>query len=245
MSIINKLKARSDEKISEESRKNIKNMVLVDSSSVSVGSSIASAALLGAVSLTISSILKLNWLRPTVFDYLTKVDNNYDIDVAYGDIQNGEICTLLKSIISKEKEILQREQCFFSEETRYFEISNFKANAESVKFFTDIVDFCANISIQNFSRVNNNTIKNFITEMIKISIYKTNEEMRNNQTFIIFSEKTSQCGALRLDFEYKQDYKGLWFCETLHVSVNIKKKYIVFHDTKDLLASLRRLCINN
>lgn len=235
MSIINKLIARNNKEISEESRENINNTIFVDSSSASVGSRIISSV----ATVTFSSILKLNWLRPTVFDYLTKVDNNYDIDVAYGDIENGAICRLLKIIISKEKEILQHEECFFSEETRHFEMSNFKTNGESVKFLTDIVDFCANISIKNFSRVNSNTIKNFITKLL--NVYKTNEVIKNNQTFVIFSEKTSQCGTLLLDVEYKQDFKGFWFCETLNVSVKIKKKYVVFHDTKDLLASLNCL----
>ena len=247
MSIINKLKTRSDNEISEKSKENI-NIVLAGSIidvGYTPGLSFGYWPLSSVGYVALSSILKLNWLRPTVFDYLIKVDNNYDINVAYGDIEDGEICTLLKSIISKEKEIFEREECFFSVETRNFEMSNFSFRKDGIKLIEDIVDFCANIAIKNFSRVDPNTIKNFISEILKISISKTNEEMRNNQTFVIFKEKTTQCGVLHLDVEYKQDSKGLWLCETQNVSAKITKKYAVFHDTKDLLASLRRLCINN
>jgi hypothetical protein len=61
---------------------------------------------------------------------------------------------------------------FLSTENKTFERYNFSFNRDGIELINEIVNFCASINAGGFTRVDLNSIKNFVTEILKISMSK-------------------------------------------------------------------------
>ena len=184
------------------------------------------------------------WLQTAIdvltskpLDFILKKDNKYTLDVADEQLSNSECYHLLRIVGAHMDEFKNSDlKKYFNTSEHLFE-KTIWSPGELGKFVEDIVSFCASVET---GHINATALTSVLSTLLKTELSQSEETINKIETNIIYSEKTQECGVVKLHFMGDQiQVKGCCSSQGTNTKVNVQKDLIIFKDSKELLLSLR------
>ena len=175
-------------------------------------------------------------LASLVLYYLLNVDNSYTLDVADGQLSEGEFYSILRTIGARIEDF-GRSNLY-----SYFNTSDctFKKNiwtpGDLSSYVDDIVNFCA---AAHGGHINMIALKNILSSLFKEQINREQTTINSTETIVIYSTRDSECGVMKLVFTGEQIEVTNCCLTGKEISLSVKKVLILFRNSQDLLHTLR------
>jgi len=183
----------------------------------------------------LQAIVDVLTLKP--IEFILKKDKKYTLDVADEQLSNSECYHLLRIVGAHMDEFKNSDlKKYFNTSEHLFE-KTIWSPGELGKFVEDIVSFCASVET---GHINATALTSVLSTLLKTELSQSEETINKIETNIIYSEKTQECGVVKLHFMGDQiQVKGCCSSQGTNTKVNVQKDLIIFKDSKELLLSLR------
>ena len=184
----------------------------------------------------------LNALSSTVLGFVLQNDDSCTLDVADAELCESECFHLLRIVGAHMEEFSNSPlKIYFQSDDHLFEQTIWSFGDLST-YVGNIVTFCASAHV---GHVNITALTNILSTLLKTQVSEERSSINKTETVIIYSEKSKECGVLKLNFTGDQ-IKTKGCCdEGTNTKIHVKKGMIVFKDSKELLLTLRTFAREN
>ncbi len=163
-------------------------------------------------------------------------DNSYRYNIADAELSDSEDYHLLRKI-GAHMDYLKNSSAksYFDSDTRSFDKTIWNLG-DLGKYVESIVTFCASY---RGGHINMAAVTNFLSTLLKAEISEEHVSINKSDTTIIYSEKTEECGVIKLKFTGAQRRTTSCFSEGVKTRINVEKDMIMFKDRKDLYLTVQ------